>query len=262
MIFGMQRTITSATVSQWYFHRLAVPSPSSQAIVKAAITHSATTLFGTVALATFLSLAVRLPLLVLPRRLTMLLGIAMFSLIPTPIVSLINPLSLSYAAIHSQPLAVSARGLTQLHFLAPDDATTSLHPNTFNSSRRGRDGWSRDTSPLLPYRLAKLLLHATRFIMSLALGFGGWVSTARSLKLAGTNGVRGSLYAYVVGLVAGAIGWGILGAMEGVLACIVDAVVVCWASEVGSSGKGEVRYCREAGYLFGTDEDQGQVSIA
>jgi len=261
MMFGLQRTITSATVSQWYFHRFAVPSPTSQTIAKAAITHSLTILFGTVALFTGLSLLVRLPLLLLPRRLTMLLGVAMYSFIPSPLVTLINPLTLTYGAIHSQPLAVSSRGLSQLHFLAPGDATTSLHPNTFNR-QQSRDGWSADTTPLLPYRLAKLLLHATRFIMSLALGFGGWVSTARSLKLVGTEGIRGSLYAYVVGLIAGAIGWGILGAMEGVLACIVDAVVVCWSSEVGSSGTGQVRYCREAGYLFGKDEAEGPVSLA
>ena len=261
--FGFQRTVTSATVSQWYFHRLAVPAPTSQAIVKAALLHSATTLFGTIALSTVLSLLVRLPLLVLPRRLTMLLGVAMYSFIPSPIAVLINPLTLTYAAIHSQPLRVSARGLAQMHYLAPGDTTTSLHPNTFRP-RRTRDGWSGDALPLLPYRLSKLILHATRFIMSLALGFGGWVSTARSLKVEGNAGVRGSLYAYIVGLIAGAIGWGILGAMEGVLACIVDAVVVCWGSEVGSSGQGEVRYCREAGHLFGQDDDtaSGRVSLA
>lgn len=262
MLFGMQRSITSATVSQWYFHRLAVPAPTSQTIVRAALNHSATTLFGTIALSTGLSLMVRLPLLVLPRRLTMLLGIAMYSVIPSPIVTLINPLTLTYAAIHSQSLAASSRGLSQMQFLAPNDATTSLHPNTFNN-QRSRDGWTGDTSPLLPYRLAKLLLHATRFIMSLALGYGGWVSTARTLKLAGTGGVRGSVYAYIVGLVAGAIGWGILGAMEGVLACIVDAAVVCWSSEVGTSGRGEVRYCREAGYLFSDDNTpaHGRVGL-
>lgn len=261
MMFGLQRTITSATVSQWYFHRLAIPSPTSQTIVKAAVTHSGTILFGAVALFTGLSLLVRLPLLVLPKRLTMLLGVAMYSFIPSPIATLINPLTLTYAAIHSQPLAVSSRGLSQLHFLTPQDATTSLHPNTFNR-KPNVDGWAADAAPLMPYRLSKLILHATRFIMSLALGFGGWVSTARSLKLAGMDGLRGSLYAYVVGLIAGAIGWGILGAMEGVLACIVDAVVVCWSSEVGTSGRGEVRYCREAGYLFGQDEDARPVSLA
>lgn len=263
IIFGLQRTITSATVSQWYFHRLAVPAPTSQTIVRAALSHSMTTLFGTITLFTGLSLLVRLPLLVLPRRLTMLLGMALYSFIPSPIAVLINPLTLTYAAIHSQPLSISARGLSQMHFLAPSDATTALHPRTFNRKKSG-DGWLADAAPLLPYRLAKLLLHATRFIMSLALGFGGWVTTARTLRL-DDSGVRGSLYAYIVGLIAGAIGWGILGAMEGVLACIVDAVVVCWGSEVGSSGRGEARYCREAGYLFGDQDDlqaRGRVSLA
>jgi hypothetical protein len=264
MIFGIQRSVTSATVSQWYFHRLAVPAPTSLTIVQAALSHALSTLFGTVALSTGLSLLIRLPLLVLPRRIGFLLSAATYSFIPTPVVALINPLTLTYASIHSQPLSASARGLSQLRFLAPTTnmtaATTSLYPGTFSSGpRHGRhgqtDGWSRDSSPLLPYRLSKLLLHATRLIMSLALGFGGWVHTSRSLKVAGMeSGVRGSLYAYTVGLIASAIGWGILGSMEGVLAGVVDAVVVCWASELGNStGAGEARYCREAGWLFGDD---------
>jgi hypothetical protein len=259
IIFGLQRTITSATVSQWYFHRLAVPAPTSQTIVQAALRHSITTLFGTISLFAGLGLLVRLPLLVLPRRLTTLLSLAMYSIIPSPIAVLINPLTLTYSAIHSQPLRVSARGLSQMHFLVPNDATTSLHPNTFN--RSSKDGWARDGSPLLPYRLSKLILHSTRFMMSLALGFGGWAKTSRAVV---GKGAHGSLYAYIVGLIAGAIGWSILGAMEGVLACIVDAVVVCWGSEVGTSGRGEARYCREAGYLFSEDAEdaRGRVSIA
>lgn len=260
LIFGLQRTVTSATVSQWYFHRLAVPNPTSQTIVQAALRHSATTLFGTISLFTGLGLMVRLPLLILPRRLTMLLSLAMYSLIPSPIAVLINPLTLTYSAIHSQPLRVSARGLSQMHFLMPNDVTTSLHPNTFNQTRR--DGWSNDGAPLLPYRLAKLILYSTRFMMSLALGFGGWVTTSRARIP--NAGYRGSLYAYIVGLVAGAIGWGILGAMEGVLACILDAVVVCWSSEIGTNGTGEARYCREAGDLFSDNADtgRGRVTLA
>lgn len=93
--------------------------------------------------------------------------------------------------------------------------------------------------------------------MSLALGFGGWVTTARNLSVSatGTTGtIRGSLYAYIVGLIAGTIGWSILGSIESVIADIVDAAVICWASEVGSYG-GEAMYCREAGWLFG-DQDR------
>lgn len=55
--------------------------------------------------------------------------------------------------------------------------------------------------------------------------------------------------------------------MEGVIAGVVDAVVVCWASEVGSARSGaagngrggEARYCREAGWLFG---DERVVAVA
>ena len=258
MIFGLQRTITSATVSQWYFHRLAVPTPTSQTVVQAALRHSTSTLFGTISLFTGLSLIVRLPLLILPRRLTMLLSLAMYSFIPSPVAVLINPLTLTYAAIHSQPLRISARGLSQMHFLVPNDVSTSLYPNTFNQRRR--DGWASDNSSLLPYRLAKLILHSTRFMMSMALGYGGWTATSRDVPGAGYGG---SLYSWIVGLCAGAIGWSILGAMEGVLSTIVDAVAVSWGSET-SGGKNGARYCVEAGLLFGDDGNDrpGRVSLA
>jgi hypothetical protein len=244
VIAGVQRAVTAATVSQWYFHRLASPAPTSRQIVQAAIVHATTTLFGTICLSRQLGLLIRLPLIVLPTRLSSLLSLFAYSLIPTPIAYLTNPLSLTYAAIHSQPLSASARGLSQMAVLAPSAASSSLHPRAYSRSPGA-------SASLLSYRLSKLILHATRFIMSLALGFGGWVTTARSLTTSATGGtIRGSLYAYVVGLIAGAIGWSILGAMESVIADIVDASVICWASEVGIYGR-EARYCREAGWLFG-----------
>jgi hypothetical protein len=102
-----------------------------------------------------------------------------------------------------------------------------------------------------------MLLHAIRWVIALALGFGGWVSTARMLQLGDTVTYKGSLYAYVVGIISAAIGWGALGAMEGVLGGILDAVLVCWGSEVGRDGAGEARYCVDAGRLFG-DEVNGR----
>ena len=66
----------------------------------------------------------------------------------------------------------------------------------------------------------------------------------------GNGGIRGSVYAYVVGLISAAIGWGALGAMEGVLGGILDAVLICWSSEVGPDGRGDARYCVEADKLF------------
>ncbi|KUJ11047.1 uncharacterized protein LY89DRAFT_674400 [Mollisia scopiformis] len=248
VISGIQRATTAATVSQWYFHRNVVPAPSSREIVAAAATHATTTLFGTISLSTLIALLIRLPLLVLPSRLMSVVSIFFYTFIPTPIVALTNPLTLTYAAIHSQPLQNSARGLSQMSFLAPNTPTNTLTPRSFQARNHG--------SSLLPYRLAKLLLHATRFIMATALGFGGWVATARQLDIAmpGGKGIRGSAYAYVVGLVASFIGWGVLGAMEGVLSGIVDAAVICWGSEKGMAGGGA--YCLEAGYLFGEGRER------
>ncbi|EPE30878.1 hypothetical protein GLAREA_03845 [Glarea lozoyensis ATCC 20868] len=245
VINGIQRATTAATVSQWYFHRNATPTIASRDVVTSALQHSATTLFGTICLSTFVALIIRLPLLILPTRLVGLASIFAYNLFPTPMVALTNPLTLTYAAIHSQPLSTSARGLSQMTFLTPQTPTTTLTPRSFNSRNQN--------TPLIPYRLAKLLLHATRFIMAMALGFGGWVATARQLAISvpGGAGIRGSAYAYVVGLVASFIGWGVLGAMEGVLSGIVDASVVCWGSEKGMVGGGA--YCLEAGYLFGDE---------
>ncbi|KAH8593224.1 hypothetical protein B0O99DRAFT_653381 [Bisporella sp. PMI_857] len=244
VISGIQRSTTAATVSQWYFHRNIIPTPTSRDVVTAAFIHAITTLLGTICFSTLLALLIRLPLLVLPKRLVGVIAIFAYSLIPAPIAALTNPLTLTYAAIHSQSLHPSARGLSMMTFLNPQAPTTTLTPRSFSSR-------AHQTAPLLPYRLAKLLLHATRFIMAMALGFGGWVATARQLNIGmlGGVGIRGSAYAYVVGLVASFIGWGVLGAMEGVLSGIVDASVVCYGSERGMAGGNA--YCTEARYLFG-----------
>jgi hypothetical protein len=251
---GIQRSTTAATVSQWYFHRNLDPAPTSQAIVVAALTHATTTLFGTICLSSLLNLLIRVPILVLPRRLMGVVGLFVYSLMPTPITALINPLSLTYGAVRSQPLQPSARALSQMSFLHMQGPTSTVTPRAFSARNRSA------TSPLLPYRLAKLLLNATRMMMALALGFGGWVATARQLEvnLPYGSGVRGSAYAYVVGLVASFIGWGVLGAVEGVLSGIVDASLVCWGIEKGTAGGGA--YCLEAGYLFGEGRERdGEV---
>ena len=249
VLSGIQRSTTAATVSQWYFHRLTIPAPTSREVINASFAHATTTLFGTICLSTLLALVIRLPYLILPRRALALAGLCSYTVLPSTIATLTNPLTLTYSAIHSQPLVSSSRALGRLSFLAP----SSKHPHSANFHARN----TPTQVPLHSYTLSLLLLRATRFITSLALGFGGWVSTARSLTLASSTGektIKGSLYAYVVGLIAAAIGWGVLGAIDGVVSGVVDAVVVCWGSEVGRGGG--VRYCREAEDLFG-DEQQG-----
>ncbi len=110
VIAGVQRATTGATVSQWYFHRNAQPAPSSRDVVAAALNHALTTIFGTISLSTLLALAIRLPLLLLPQRFGRIISVCFYSLIPPNMAALTNPLTLTYAAIHSQNLTTSARG--------------------------------------------------------------------------------------------------------------------------------------------------------
>lgn len=246
---GIQRATTAATVSQWYFHRLSVPAPTSRQVISAALSHATTTSFGTICFSTLLALLVRLPFLILPRRLLAFFTLCAYPLIPVSVQTLTNPLTLTYAAIHSQSLNTSSHAISRLAILSP---TNDPNSNTRAFSHRAAHNPHNN---LLPYNLSLLLLRATRLITSLALGFGAWVNTARLLTLQTAAGqtVRGSLYAYVVGLIAAAIGWGVLGSVDGVLTGVVDAAVVCWGSEMQGrkGGNGEGRYCREAGWLFG-----------
>jgi len=92
--------------------------------------------------------------------------------------------------------------------------------------------------PRTAYKLSKMLLTATRGVTALTLGTGAWVAARDN------NG--GSGYGYIVGMIAGAIGWGVLGATEGCLSNIVDACLVCVGSEGPNAG-----HCREAQAVFG-----------
>jgi len=238
VISGIQRATTSATVSQWYFHRHVLPPAPSRAVVTAAILHSTTTLLGTICLSALAALLVRLPLLLLPRRLVSIVHLFCFSLISAPITAITTPLTLTYAAIHSQPLLVSSRAVTNLRFL-----NAATNP-------RGRHIHSPAEHPLRAYRLAKMLLSAARALTALTLGFGGWVYTTRR------DDAYASLYGYLVGLIAGSVGWVVVGGIEGGVGMVVDAAFVCFAVDQGGSSNGaagDMRggHCREAEIQFG-----------
>ncbi|RYP72261.1 hypothetical protein DL769_004483 [Monosporascus sp. CRB-8-3] len=239
---GVVRGTTAGTVSNWYYFRNKQPPSPSNIVVKEALTHTTTTVFGTVCASTLLALAVRVPILVLPSRISAIIEFIGWRIAPRPVSVLTNPLALTYAAIHSVPLMESASALSRIQFLATGP-TTTLTPGSYS---RG------DQNPsLFPYQMAKMLLHAARFVMSTALGFAAWVMTARQLQIQLPEGVgiRGSAYAYVVGVVASMIGWGVLGAMEGILSGILDGVLICYASE-RRLGSGRAGYCMEAARLF------------
>lgn len=245
VVTEVHRATTAATVSQWYFHRNAVPAPTSQEIVTAALTHAFTTIFGSICQSTLLARLVRLPLLILPSRISYIVQRIANSFVPTPVVSLTNPLTITYCAIHSQNLAAAARGLSQMEFLSPQTPTATLTPRVFDSREETTNG-------LLPYRLAKLVLSSSRLILATGMGFAGWVLTAKKLEITLPDGIgiRGSAYAYIVGIVASFIGYSVMGSMESILSGIVDAVIICYGSERRMASGGGT-YCMEAAYLFG-----------
>jgi hypothetical protein len=246
-ISGLQRATTAAAVSQWYFYRQAQMTSTSREIVLASFNHATGPLLGTVCLSSLISLLIRLPLLILPSRIAGFCTICVYTMIPAPLASLTNPLTLTYSAIHSQPLAVAARGFSRLQ----------LSPNAHGAAPfRGQ----KDTDALSAYRTTHILLHATRQIMALALGLGAWLSTARLVHLSGAS-YAGSLYAYIVGLGAAMVGWGVLGAVEGIIGGVVDACLICWASEIAAAaGQGRERvFCKEADDVFGNRwEEEGR----
>jgi len=249
IISGIQRATTAATVSQWYFYRATDTTSSTREVVIASFNHASGSLLGTICLSTLIALLIRAPLVLLPRRLVGFFALCFYNLTPEPITKLTSPLTLTYAAIHSQPLSSAARGISRLPLTS--GASRALHANSRDADR---------ADPDLAYRTAHLLLHSTKQIMTLALGLGAWVTTSRSIHAPGAT-YTGSLYAYVVGLGAALIGYAILGAVEGIVGGVVDAVVVCWGSEV-AAGRGTGRtFCREAREVFGGEEPIGGARI-
>lgn len=215
---GIQRAATSAIVSQWYFHRHTQPSTPHREIVLAGLGHGLSTSFGSVCAASLFALLTRLPLLALPRRMSGMISLVVYMLFSAPILSLTQPLTLSYASIHSIPLSIAAK--------------CSLdYPSKVSGEQRRA------------YRTAKMLLNAARATAALGLGTMAWVSCARS----GNGG--GSLYAYIVGLAAGTIGWAIVGATEGMVSIIVDASLVCYNIDINNSREGR-SHCLDAVAAF------------
>ena len=227
--FSNTRATTAATVSQWYFHRHATPTDTpSKAIVLAAVSHTFSTFLGTVCLSSFISLICRVPLLAFPRRITWWLQWFFFLIVPGPLANLVLPLTLTHASIRSVPLVVAARNNSRLRVLEMD---------------RGH--------PFTSYRMAKMILSATRLATALSMGIGGWIYGARREILAGSRASAvGSLYGYVVGLIAGGVGWVVVGGIEGAAGMVVDACFICFAIdfEGGADGAG---HSREAWQAFG-----------
>ncbi|CCG83242.1 Putative uncharacterized protein [Taphrina deformans PYCC 5710] len=220
VISGIQRSTTSAAVSHWYFHRHDLPKANQMDVAKAALLHSLSTSFGSICASALLSLLSRLPLVVLPRRVSGLLSMVAYVLISAPLQGLMSPLTLSYASIHSLDLGSASRSISQHPILNPNNSWTA-------------------------YRTAKMLLSAARATTALGLGVAAWISSARA------PGGNATVYGYMVGLVAGAIGWAVVGSIEGVVSMIVDATFVCYGTDLPRAREGR-SHCLDATNAFGS----------
>lgn len=259
VVSGFQRATISAVVSQWYFYRNAFPQPLASDMTLEALQYSIGSQFGTICLSALLRLAVRLPLYVLPKRAMGYVQLAIYSVLPASVLALTNPLALSNAIINSQGLVESAQSISSLKYLDqghnnPMEAIDKIGRRMSVGGRRmssidstlgtteqyiGGVKMDRRQHSWTAYRLAKMLLSAARGLVSLALGYGAWIHAARSSD--------GSLYGYAAGLMAGFIGWFVLGASEGVLSMVVDASFLCFAIDNAAKGG----HCTEADRQFG-----------
>ena len=207
VVSGFQRASTSAVVSHWYFHRHDLPKIEAQVITEAACTHALTTSFGSICGSSLIALLTRIPLLVLPRRVAGFLGLFAYMLFSAPITNLTNPLTLTFATIHSISIFEASRGMTKHQALSP-------------------------TGSQLPYRTAKMMLGAARATTALALGTIAWIGAARS------SSESGSLYAYTVGLIAAMTAWSIVGSVESIVSVVVDAGLVCYSIDLPGAREG------------------------
>ena len=215
---GVQRATASAVVSHWYFHRHELPALTPRQVTSAALSNATSTNFGSSCMSSLLVLLTRLPLLVLPRRLSTAVSLIGHLFFSAPIYNLCNPLTLSLAAVHAMDLRGAAREADRLHLLDPK-------------------------GPWQTYRTAKMFLTAARVTTAAALGTTAWVASS-----------RGSLYGYVVALASATVGWAVVGAVEGCASTVVDAAFVCHAIDLRETREGRT-HCQEAARAFGTDVD-------
>lgn len=212
---GVQRSTASAVVSHWYFHRHELPALTPRQVTSAAFGHATSTNFGSSCMSALLVLLTRLPLLVLPRRLSTAVSLLGHVFFAAPIYNLCNPLTLSLAAVHATSLRAAAREADRLHLLDPK-------------------------GPWQTYRTAKMFLTAARATTAVALGTTAWVASS------------GSLYGYVVALASATVGWAVVGAVEGCASTVVDATFVCHAIDLRETREGRT-HCQEAARAFGTE---------
>jgi hypothetical protein len=233
VVSGVQRSTISAVTSQWYFHRHDQPQTPAKAVAEAALWHALSASFGTICASSLFGLLTRLPLLIVPRRAAGTISLVAYMFLSAPLVNLTSPLTLTYASIFSTNLKTAARVM---------EAQPRLRPGKH---------WQ-------PYQTAKMVLSAARATTALGLGLAAWIQAARR------SGASSSLYGYIVGMIAGAVGWMVVGCVEGMVSVLVDACFVSWIVDADNTAAGRT-HCQEANGVFGalssTARGQGALQV-
>ncbi|BFZ56008.1 hypothetical protein PYCC9005_003050 [Savitreella phatthalungensis] len=218
---GLLRAAISAIASHWFFHRHEHQTPTEQQVSRAAIRHALCTNFGSICLSSLLAISARIPLLILPRKLSAALSLAGQVFLSAPLLNLGNPLTLSLAAIHAIKLSDAAAESQRLHLLD-------------------------HSGPWQSYRTAKMYLMAARATTAIALGTVAWVSSD-------------SIYGHVIGIASATIGWTMVGAVESCASTVVDAVFVCFVIDLRDTREGQT-HCQDAAQAFGQGIRDGALA--
>lgn len=166
VVSGIQREITINVVLDWYNEERS----GSKRFELIDDRH-----FGTICYSSLLRLLIRLPLMILPKRLVGLLQLFIYNFLSLDKLS--HPLTLTYAIIHDQDLSSASRRLVINH------------------------------RSLQVYRMAKFLLLAARALTSVGLGFAAWIRADDNSLFGYVAGLIGGFMGwYVFGATEGSLG--------------------------------------------------------
>lgn len=234
-ISSAQRCIIAGVTAHWVFygdnHIRTNPFRhlSGSALIKVHVHRCLAYQMGLVCFSSFIVLMTRIPMLVAPSRMSRILqhGFRLSSTLT--LVS--SPLTLTMATICNMPLDQVCERLsrsplpTSTNNFPPtpasglyssNDTQHEHHQPSPHNHTHNQQSFQRATTSAFTYNLAKVLLTTSRATMAIIFSIGAWVHASMYYK-----------YAYILGLLAGFIGWIVLGAMESTLGATLDALYVC-----------------------------------
>lgn len=187
VISAMLRCVIACIVSKWYYYGEKVNPCDAiqQALYQCVSVH-----FSACSLGALLNLLIRIPLVTMPRIISMLIRVTVQQIVGAGASALLDPLTLPLAAITQQSYRNAALLIEGPKFRAVDRST---------------------------YELAKSLLTAVRACSAVMVAFAAWAHADRVDN-------SSNVYGYLVGIGAFFIAYTVVGAAENALGMIVDAL--------------------------------------